>query len=180
MTNIKTNQNKHKRIVLTGGPCCGKTTTINALRAKGHRVMDEAARLVLEEGVYHPSKNVLEFQEAILRKQIESEQTLDSLAFLDRGAIDGVAYSLFFTNQIPEFFNQHNLIGRYDQVFLLDRFPLQQDGTRVESSDEEAQKIHDIIHRTYINHGYRPIKVPILPIEDRVNFILDYVKGGAN
>lgn len=165
-----------KRIVLTGGPCCGKTTTIDEIRRRGHNVLDETARVVIQEGVYHPSKNVEEFQNEILRRQILQEDQTSEIAFLDRSALDGVAYSLLFLGKIPKEFSNHNLTNRYDLVFLLDRFALKNDGIRVENSDEEAQKIHDMIHHVYSLHGYSPIRVPIMPIEDRVGYILNHVE----
>ena len=61
-------------------------------------------------------------------------------------------------------------------VFLLDRFPLKNDGVRVESSDADAQRIHDMIGNTYSSHGYSPIRVPIMPVEKRVEYILEKVK----
>jgi predicted ATPase len=163
---------KQIKIVLTGGPCCGKTTTLNEIKRRRHKTLDEAARLVLEEGIYHPSKGVDTFQEAILRKQLENERALEGLAFLDRSAIDGIAYSVLFTRSIPEFFNKHDFRNRYSQVFFLDRFPLQNDGVRVESSDEEAQRVHDMILQTYLHQGYSPVRVPIMPVEERVEYIL--------
>lgn len=172
MTNNKTNQ-KFRRIVLTGGPCCGKTTTVDDLRRRGHQVLDEIARVVIEEGVYHPSKNVEAFQEEILRRQIEQENQVSGVAFLDRSAIDGIAYSRLFLNRVPEAFNQHDFSRRYDLVFLLDRFHLKSDGVRVESSDEVAKRVHEMIHDTYSSHGYSPIKVPIMPIEERTEYILE-------
>ena len=133
-----------KRIVLSGGPCCGKTTTIDFLRKQGHRILPEMAREVIEEGIYHPSKNVLEFQEEILRRQILQEEKTSGLVFLDRSALDGMVYSLFFLNKVPKVFFNHNLHSRYDKIFILDRFPLKKDGVRVESSDKDAKKIIEL------------------------------------
>jgi predicted ATPase len=35
--------------VITGGPSTGKTTTVTALTQRGYHVVEEAARLVIEE-----------------------------------------------------------------------------------------------------------------------------------
>jgi len=171
-------QNKHRKIVLTGGPCCGKTTTINELRKRGHQVLDEIARVVIEEGNYHPSKGLIEFQQEILRRQLLQEQQASGITFLDRSALDGLAYSNFFIKETPSFYSNHDFKNRYDVVFTLDRFSLKNDGIRVEASDEEARGIHNMINQTYSAHGYNPIQVPIMPIEERVNFILNSIEGG--
>ncbi len=173
---MKYAQDNHRKIVLTGGPCCGKTTTLDALRKKGHKVLPETAREVIQEGIYHPSLSVEDFQNEILRRQVEREQELEGLNFLDRGALDGIAYSLIFLGRVPEFFKDHNFMGRYGRVFVLDRFSLVNDGVRVEGNDEEAGIVHDRIHRVYFEHGYNPIRVPIMPVEERVDFILNHIQ----
>lgn len=171
---------KKQRIVLTGGPCCGKTTTLAELRRREYKVVEEAARAVIEEGIYHPSKSALDFQTAILRRQIALEEQASGTVFLDRSALDGIAYSLLFLNQVPKEFFQHNLHSRYFKVFILDRFPLQKDGARVENSDEEAARIHGAIEGAYLAYGYTPLRVPIMPVEKRVNFILAHSFGGSD
>lgn len=46
----KNNLSSLKKIVLTGGPCCGKTTLIEELNKRGYPVLHETAREVLNEG----------------------------------------------------------------------------------------------------------------------------------
>ena len=167
------NKTSLKKIVLTGGPCSGKSTIINALRNLGFGVLDEVAREVLAEGKYSRQKNYVAMQTEILKRQLKKEELVTNLTFLDRSAVDGIGYCLLYLNNLPKSFRETNLRERYDKVFLLDRFPLQKDGLRVESDDAEAQRVHDKIREAYLITGYNPIQVPRMPVEDRVCFILN-------
>ena len=153
------------KIVLTGGPCCGKTTLIEALAKKGHSVMDEVARELIAQGI---TPKLPSFQEAIYDLQLERESVLNGLVFLDRGVCDCFAYANFYGNQI----NRSDTQRDYSKVFLLDRFPFEADGERVESGEGEAERIHNLIETAYLEGGYDLVRVPVLPVGERVDFIL--------
>ena len=54
---------KPRFFVLSGGPCTGKSTLLEALEAAGHLVVSEAARRVIEEDKDgNLRSNPLEFQ----------------------------------------------------------------------------------------------------------------------
>ena len=55
------------RIILAGGPSCGKTSIVKELRKRGYTTIDEAAREVIEERKLVPG--TLEFQLEIFRRQ---------------------------------------------------------------------------------------------------------------
>jgi predicted ATPase len=164
---------KVKRIVLAGGPCCGKTTLIKELEKRGERVVHESAREVLAEKNY---PNLIELQREIFRRQIERENTTKGVCFMDRSALEGIAYCLLRNRIIPDFLNSFDFSGRYHQVFLLERFPLEKDGLRVERDEDEANRVHDMISRVYKERGHYPIHVPRMPISERADFLLSYAK----
>jgi predicted ATPase len=59
----------------------------------------------------------------------------------------------------------------YKKIFILDPLPLTNDYARTE--DEAAQKkIHELIVEVYTSLGFPVVHVPILPPEERVEFIL--------
>lgn len=61
----------------------------------------------------------------------------------------------------------------YKNIFVLDLLPLVQDYARRE--DEKAQyQIHKLLVNAYSSLGYLIIHVPVLPPEERVNFILEH------
>lgn len=100
------------KIVLTGGPCAGKTTCLRAIRAHfGEEVVTvpEAATLVLGGGLPPPGHEriccpradwVSSFQATILALQQTLEESFEQLAHhcgvrlivCDRGVLDGAAY----------------------------------------------------------------------------------------
>ena len=62
-------------LVVTGGPCAGKTTLITRLGELGHPILPEAAAEVIIEGIHHPSRDPVAFQREVLRRQLGREAT---------------------------------------------------------------------------------------------------------
>lgn len=100
-----------KKIVLTGGPCGGKTTVKDALRdafPRGVLFVPEAATLLLTGGIPVPGKHLAHspewqdaFQPAVVAVQLALEETYLLLArergcrllVCDRALLDGSAYT---------------------------------------------------------------------------------------
>ncbi len=171
-----------KRIVLIGGPSTGKTTLLNALRAKGHTCLDEVSREVTkaaqEKGVDQLFlTQPLLFSQMLLDKRIEQFTLAPSLnkdlVFIDRGIPDVTAYMDFIGQEYPENFKKACLDYKYDHIFILP--PWQDihttDQERYESFDE-AVNIQNELIKTYKAFGYSPIEVPKTGVDERVNFIL--------
>ncbi len=170
--------------VITGGPCTGKTTLINALEQRGYAVVSESARqIIMEEqqkefGIlpwkHHGSFFV--FQQLVLRRQMDLENRLKAdICFLDRGVVDGVAYCNLAGSIAPDEVLLYACINRYDGVFLLDRLAYKKDSERVED-ESTAVRIHHLIEEAYRKYKYEIINVPVLPVEQRVDFVLDKIK----
>jgi predicted ATPase len=168
------------RIILAGGPSCGKTSVVKELRKRGYTSIDEAAREVIREGLIQPG--TAEFQIEIFRRQIERENNSSLPAFFDRSALEGVAYSRKYLTKVPEIMDNFNYNGRYAKVLLLERLPFQADGERVEKDDSEAEEIHQEIASVYRERGFNPIDIPLFKGEfqesltKRVNFILEVLR----
>ncbi|MBR3235015.1 MAG: ATP-binding protein [Atopobiaceae bacterium] len=92
------------KIVITGGPCAGKTTLIGILvpelvqRGCRVHVLDECATEVLAQGL-NPTTcgSVLAFQRHVFDRQLEKEAALADLpdnviVLLDRGLMDNAGY----------------------------------------------------------------------------------------
>ncbi|MFA5084404.1 MAG: ATP-binding protein [Candidatus Paceibacterota bacterium] len=175
-------EDKAKRYVITGGPCCGKTTTIGLLKKIGFPVLNETAREVLNENKRRKNpRNFLEMEIEIFERQLEKEKSAkDSKIFMDRSALDALAYSKLMLEKIPEQFLNHDFSGKYDLIFLLEMLPFEKDSVRVEKDGKEAQKIHEEICSAYLNRGYKPIIVPLLDKKERVDFILNQIKKYEN
>ena len=165
-----------KRYVLTGGPCCGKTSLVNELRQRGISILDEAAREVLEEKRLKPG--TADFQLEVFNRQLLKEQQNNSNELLlDRGGLDCVAYSKYFLNSVPRRIREFDFADYYSKIFVLDRLPFQDDGVRIESGEQEAELIHNLLIKTYRQQGYSPISVPVIPIKQRADFILQNVRN---
>lgn len=166
---------KTKRIILTGGPSCGKTTVLDYLKKQGYNCISETAREVLEEKIIDPKTP--EFQLEIFRRQLEKERKYRG--FFDRSALEGIAYSRKISGYVSQEIESFYFPNRYGAVFLLERLPFKQDGTRTEKNDEEAEEIHQLITSAYQEKGYKLIKVPVFQgtleesVERRANFILE-------
>jgi len=101
------------KIVITGGPCAGKTTALTRLRERletaGWRVfvVPEAATLLFHNGARFPDflslgeGGVIQFQTQLATLQMHLERTMDAMAkasgtksvlLCDRGVVDGKAY----------------------------------------------------------------------------------------
>lgn len=168
------------KIVLSGAGCCGKTTIINELEKKGFDVLEEIPRKVLEE-----RKNFLvNFEEIktrqllMLERQVEQEKEFDDnppildLIFCDRSCVDILAYFEHYLGEVPQELVERIKKLKYDKIFVLDRLKLENDGTRVEKDDNEAQKIHKKIIECYKKLGYDVVEVPVMEIDKRASFIL--------
>src|SRR3989344_4970318 len=135
-----------KRIVLTGGPCAGKTTAFNYVPEKlaNHGVsvicVPEAATLLINSGVSplalkaKSKKKYLAFEELLIKTQILLEEKIfaeltrikngkKKLILLDRGCMDAAAYlePKEFRKILKR--NRWGVVGlrdkRYDAVFHL-------------------------------------------------------------
>lgn len=170
--------------VITGGPGCGKTTSIDLLAARGYKTTIEHARHYIDtkrqDGltIEDIRKNQEEFQMAVLQMQIEEEARLDpaDTVFLDRALPDALAYYHFLG--LPP--NQKLLdamnIYAYRKIFILDLLPIVHDYARRE--DENAQKrIHELLIQVYTSLKFPVVHVPVLPAEQRVDFILQHLKS---
>lgn len=165
--------------VLTGGPGSGKTTTIQLLSERGYQVTIEHARHYIDtqrqtgRTVEEIRKNQEEFQMGILDMQIRQEAALnpEDLVFLDRALPDAMAYYHFLNLPPTEKLTKALKLYRYKKVFILECLPIVNDYARKE--DENAQKlIHKLLVKVYGELNFPITYVPVLPPEERVNFIL--------
>jgi len=177
--------NNHKKTnwyVLTGGPSSGKTTTVNLLKKLGYRTTIEHARHYIDtkrvagKTTEEIKGNQIVFQKGILDMQIEEEDNLSSeeVIFLDRALPDARAYYKFL--KIPEDEQLTRAVenSSYKKIFILDPLPLINDYARTE--DEEAQKkIHNLIVEVYDSLPAPIVHVPLLPPNERVDFILKHL-----
>jgi predicted ATPase len=169
--------------VITGAPSCGKTTLINLLADKGFQTAPEGARLYLEREMARERtieeirSNKVDLQRRLKDMQLEIELGLQAAdcIFLDRAIPDYLAWYRYFGVNPNEFLREcfHH---RYASVFLLDRLPLQHNGMRYK--DDALQDFTEEWHtRDYHALGYSLTRVPVMPPEERLAFILGVLSG---
>ena len=153
---IKTNWN-----VITGGPCTGKTTVVDLLAKRGYKTTIEHAR------------HYIDTQKEVLDMQIEQEAALnpDDIVFLDRALPDTLAYYQFLDLEYDERLIEQCSKYCYSKIFILDRLPLINDYARLEDEEEQI-RIHNLIIEVYKTFPCPIVFVPVIPPEERVDFIL--------
>ena len=169
------------KIVITGGPCGGKSTAMswiqNAFTQKGYKVLfiPETATELITGGIapWTCGSNG-EFQKCLLRMQLEKEKVFEQasktmnsekvLIVCDRGALDNKAYmsSLEFA-QVLEYLktNEVDLRDNYDAVFHLvtaakgaaDFYTTANNNARTETV-EEAAAIDDKLIASWTGHPH--------------------------
>jgi len=169
------------KIVITGGPCGGKTTGMswiqNAFTKMGYTVIfvPETATEVLTSGVTPVTCSTIDvFQTSLFRLQMEKERIYDSAAqglksdkvlmVLDRGIIDNMAYTSgeAFATQLAEYgLTETQARNRYDAVFHLvtaakgaeEYYSNATNAVRRETVEEAAQ-VDDLIIEAWTGHPH--------------------------
>ena len=128
------------KIVLTGGPCSGKTTMckhlIKLLTSRGYEILTvpEAATMLITNGIKpHEELSMDEFQRFVIDTQLTNERLFvkkammknhdKTVIFFDRGLLDGGAYTDMESVMLP-CLKEHgetrsSVFDRYDAVFHL-------------------------------------------------------------
>ena len=165
--------------VITGAPCCGKTTLIDQLADKGFQTVPETARLYIEgemakgRTIHEIRENGAALEHGLIDMQLRIEDGLRAIevVFLDRGVPDSLAWrrlaGLNPNEILLECFHH-----RYASVFILDPLPYQENGARFE--DTSIVGYLDEWHaRDYSALGYNVVRVPVLAREERLAFVLE-------
>lgn len=106
--------------------------------------------------------------------QIEQEASLspDDVIFLDRAIPDVLAYYRFLHLPPDEKLRDAMRTVSYKKIFILDNLPLVKEYARTE--DATAQKtIHQLITEVYESLPFPVVHVPVLPPDERADYILE-------
>ncbi len=166
--------------VITGAPSSGKTTMINLLKDKGFKVVYEVARIYIDQKISEGKKieeirrDEVSFQEKILKLKIEAEKNLakEEITFFDRGIPDSDAYYVLRGTKQSDLLKQAIINSQYKKVFLLDLLDYEKDYARTETLEEQA-KIHDLLEESYRKIHADIVRVPVMPVSERLDFILN-------
>lgn len=169
--------------VLTGAPCAGKTTVLQELAKHGFDQHPEIARVYIERQLAD-GKTLADiradegrFQRGLIESKLELELNTNpnTVVLFDRAMPDSITYyrvaGLDPRDVVDDCYRR-----RYAQVFLLDRLPLTADHARTED-DQTAAFVDEWLERDYRALGYDVIRVPLMPIRQRVNFVLARIRS---
>lgn len=152
---------------------------ISSLEQHGYRVVHETARAYINEELDKGKRldeikaDMSLFEHNIFYRKIEVESALSEKAiiFLDRAIPDSIAY-FRYAGLDPKEPEEKSADIRYRKIFLFDRLRIKQDEVRNEN-EEDSILIDRLIEETFVNLGYEIMRVPVLPLERRVDFILE-------
>ncbi|RLP24681.1 AAA family ATPase [Mesorhizobium sp. YM1C-6-2] len=176
-------QNPHDRFfVLTGGPGAGKTTLIEALKARGFATTDEAGRGVIREqmqggGDGLPWLDRERFAELMFDWELRSyrqAERQDGPVIFDRGLPDTIGYLRLEGLEVPAWMEEEALRLRYNRrVFVAPPWK------EIYGRDEErrqdwevAVRTHAVMVETYTELGYELIELPLVSVAQRAAFVL--------
>lgn len=166
--------------VITGGPFAGKTTLLEELRARGYSVQEETARTYIEQELQKGKtidlirKDEAVFQQAVFKEKMRGHAALSTqkTIFFDRGIPDSIAY--MHANGVAPTSAMEEASKKfvYRKVFILDMVGYAIDHARIESP-EVALRIQEALYDAYTELGMPVVRVPVMPLKERVEFILN-------
>lgn len=168
--------------VITGGPGSGKTSLINALSSAGFHHMPEAGRAIIKDQVALgrsalPWADRSAFAELMLGWEMRSYREASGLSgpiFFDRGIPDLIGYLDLCGIAVPHHMVRAAEQWRYNRrVFIAPHWPeiFVCDEERKQSA-AEAERTFEAMAKAYTLLAYDLVRIPCVPIAERVEFIL--------
>lgn len=164
--------------VLTGAACTGKSTLIDMLAERGFQVVPESARQYFEremgkgrtfEEVFKGKEDERNMKD--LQLSIERSLRPKEVVFLDRALPDSLTFyrtmGMDPNEFLPDCFHHH-----YASIFVLDRLAFQKDCVRIED-DVFDVFVDEWLARDYGDLGYPVVRMPVMPPEERLGFLLN-------
>jgi len=169
--------------IITGGPGVGKTTLIDELRKRGYNFVPEVAREIIRhqidsEGDALPWGNQKEYSKLMLEHSVRDFVNLsesDEMFFFDRGIPDTYGYEVLMKFDINPELEQAAAKYRYNKlVFIL---PPWEDIYHIDDERkqdfQEGIDTYNVMKKTYADLGYTLIDVPLIPVSERADFVLN-------
>lgn len=192
------------KIVITGGPCAGKSTAMswvqNAFKAMGYTVLfvPETATELITGGVapWNCGTNA-DFQKCLFHMQLEKEKTFERAAktmntdkvliVCDRGALDNKAYMSLeeFSEVLKDLKSDEvSLRDNYDAVFHLvtaakgaESFYTTANNTARTETVEEARAIDDKLIAAWTGHPHLRVIDNATDFEDKMRRLIKEVSS---
>ena len=183
---LNANQNSMNFYVITGGPGSGKSTLIDALRERGYICVEEAGRQIIQEqlatgGDALPWKNLARFKELMLEHALityDEAKGVKGPVFFDRGVVDLIGYDILTnaknTDRLLEAVKKYRYNNR---VFIAPPWEaIYCNDAERKQTFEEAVATYTCIKNGYLDEGYEVIELPLLSVQERIEFIINSIE----
>ncbi|WP_353645495.1 AAA family ATPase [Mesorhizobium sp. WSM2239] len=172
--------------VLTGGPGSGKTTLIEALKARGYATTEEAGRSIIceemrDSGGGLPWADRSRFAELMFDWELRSyrdAERQDGPVVFDRGLPDTIGYLRLEGLEVPAWMEEEAWRLRYNKRALIAppwREIFGNDKERRQSWSV-AVRTYEIMVETYTEMDYELLEVPHAPVAERVEFVIRKIR----
>ena len=195
------------KIVLTGGPCAGKTTILNAVSKylKESNIpfvtVPETATELIINGITPSSMKTYDFQKMIMKRQLTKEHDAEEyflnnfanhdkcVIIYDRGIFDGAAYmdGIEFERLLSEFeLKGMSNIDKYDLVLdLLSVASCKKEAYNLDNEARsetvtEAEILDTKTSNAWSNHHNLKLLSSKVSIEEETQTVLSYIKNILN
>ncbi|HUW71882.1 MAG TPA: ATP-binding protein [Candidatus Humimicrobiaceae bacterium] len=166
--------------IITGAPCAGKTKVVKRLASLGYKTTPEVPRILINREINKGKtikeirKNEARFQRKVLQMKIKIENKIpvSQITFLDDGGIPGSIAYYRLTGLNLGLAIKEAKKRKYKGVFFLKRLSYKKDYARIEDK-KTARKLNKLLYETYRNLKYKVVMVPVKPVKERVEFILE-------
>jgi len=168
------------RIVITGAPGAGKTTLLLALQARGHTIVADTARAIIQDRRRRgltPRPDPYVFAREVLRIDIENfvhHAASQVPVFFERGVLDAVCGLNRITplsdSELRDWLSNYRY---FSKVFVLPPWKaIYVNDAERDHTFEHAESVNRITQEWYRRCGYQVVEVPIVSIDERCTFVL--------
>lgn len=195
------------KIVLTGGPCAGKTTILNAVNKylKQENIpyvtIPETATELIVNGIRPNTMSAYDFQDIVIKRQLMKEQDAEEyfknhfanhdkcVIIYDRGIFDNAAY--MDANEFEKLLSKYKLtsmsqIDKYDLVLdLLSVAVCKKEAYNLDNEARtetvsEAEILDTKTSNAWANHHNIKLLSSKVSIEEETKKVIDYLNNAIN
>jgi predicted ATPase len=172
--------------VLTGAMGSGKSAVLERYKNMGLKCVPEPARQILQEQRTILARGVPEIDADLFTQLMLSRATsyymdnfpTETITVFDRGIPDMIAYAELFGLDTKIYYNSANEYRYHHRVFWFKGWQdIYKNDEERKMTFQQADEFGERVHEIYRELGYDIIPVPMLPIDDRAEFIYNGIHG---